>query len=164
MSAEFTHRIEDCGLTEKETLWYRESEERFEEMLHQPDTHIHEVTVTTNNYGEFLFVKVSRPAQDPNNAITFYGLGLHEQRDRWITGEWFWYSGRLYEQTKSAQVSVGYADSLIEGRKAEIAGYVAQHQQGGEGRFFETLADIADDDGVMAELEDFDNLRGDLNR
>ena len=164
MSAEFTHRFEDFGLTEKETLWYRVSEERFQEILHQPDTHIHEVTVTTNNYGEFLFVKVSRPAQDPNNAITFYGLGLHEQRDRWITGEWFWYSGRLYEQTKSAQVSVGYADSLIEGRKAEIAGYVAQHQQGGEGRYFETLADIADDDGVMAELEDFDNLRGDLNR
>lgn len=45
-----------------------------------------------------------------------------------------------------------------------IARYVAQHQQGGEGRFFETLADMADDDGVIAELEDFENLRGDLNR
>ena len=37
--------------------------------------------------------------------MTFYGLGFHEHRERWITDEWFWYQANLTPELYSKQLS-----------------------------------------------------------
>jgi hypothetical protein len=48
------------------------------------------VQPSSNDFGEFLFVTTSRPSAKDQLAITLYGLGYHEHRERWITRKWFW--------------------------------------------------------------------------
>ena len=79
------------GFTEQERLYDRVSNERFEAILNDPHTTIHEVKESTNNYGEFAFVTVSRAVEDRRECVTFYGCGFHELRKRWFVDTWFWY-------------------------------------------------------------------------
>ena len=79
------------GLTEQEQLTCRVSQEKFEEIFKDEKTYIHKVEISTNVFGEFLFVTASRPLKQGRLSMTFYGLGYHEARERWITQEWFWY-------------------------------------------------------------------------
>jgi len=78
------------GLTENEVLRWRVNQERFLEILEDEQTKIHTVTPSSNEYGDFLFVTVSR------------------------TGK--------------------------------------------QGRMFEILADLTDDDSAIAEIEDLEDL------
>jgi len=79
------------GLTEKEVLHWRVNNEHFEQIIQDIDTIIHDVKESSNNYGAFLFVSTSRKGDQGRIWMTFYGLGYHEHRERWITDEWFWY-------------------------------------------------------------------------
>ena len=72
------------GLTKKEQLNWRVNQARFEEILNDDQTIIHEIKDSTNNYGEFTFVTTSRPGDQGRISITFYGLGYHEYRELWI--------------------------------------------------------------------------------
>ncbi len=78
-------------LNEMERLDGRLSQGRFQEIVKDERTTIHRVEESCNNYGEFLFVTVSRPAAQERACVTFFGLGFHEYRERWIADEWFWY-------------------------------------------------------------------------
>ena len=69
------------GLTEQERLHWRLTSERFEEILDDENTNIHTINVSSNNYGEFLFVTTSRLGDQGRVCMAFYGLGYHQSRE-----------------------------------------------------------------------------------
>jgi hypothetical protein len=146
------------GFTEKEDLWDRVSDQRFHELIDEPQTTIHQITIDSNNYGEFLFVATSRPVGDRRVCITFYGQGFHEHRERWYTNEWSWYEAHGFPETLEKSIPKDEARELIEERRREIAPYAIDQPQSGRARLFEMLADLTDEDGAYAELEDMNDL------
>lgn len=82
---------EEFGLTEKDQLFWRVNQQRFEKILKDEKTIILDIKPDSNDFGDFLFLTTSRPANQGRICMAFYGLGFHESRERWITQEWFWY-------------------------------------------------------------------------
>jgi hypothetical protein len=146
------------GFTEHEQLYSRVSDARFRAILADDGTVIHRVDPSSNSFGEFLFVTVSRPEDGRRALVTFYGLGLHEPRDRWLVREWFWYPANPFPETMQQQVSRQDARALLEQRRQWITPFVTEEPQSERGRLFEMLADLTDDDGALAELEDLGDL------
>ena len=68
------------GFIEKERLYWRVNQERFDEIIGDEQTTIHKVHESSNMYGEFLFITTSRPGDQGRITMTFYGLGFHEHR------------------------------------------------------------------------------------
>ena len=56
------------------------------------------------------------------------------------------------------------ANELLQQRWDSIRPHVRLDTQTGWGRVFELLADLTDEDGVLAEMEDLDNLNELLGR
>src|SRR5260221_1265756 len=77
--------------TEREKLADRVGNDRFMELVSQTKVDIHEVELSTNSFGEFLFVTVSCHTEYPRHLLTFWGLGYHEYRERWIVDTWQWH-------------------------------------------------------------------------
>lgn len=150
---------EGFRLTERERLFTRVSHDRFLSFLTAPDTSIHEAQLSTNSYGEFLFVSMSRPGTEEREQYTFFGLGYHEPRDRWLTDEWFWYKTHSYSRQQQ-ELEREEVLRLIAERQADISTDVALHNRSRRGVIFEELADVSDDDSVLADFEDgaFDEL------
>ena len=94
-------------------------------------------------------------------ALTFFGLGFHEPRDRWLLDDWFWYGASLRDK-KERPLPKEAALALIEARRQAVLGYAAGQIQTERGKLFEMIADLTDDDGALAELEDLDDLLDDL--
>ena len=144
------------GLTEKEVLYWRVRNDRFKEILEDQQTLIHELKESSNNYGEFLFVTTSRLGDRDRIYITFYGLGYHEHRERWLTDEWFWYQSNLHEDQQEQLISKKEAQELLEERLADLHPFIKEDTQTEKGKFFELLADLTDEDGALAEMEDIE--------
>ncbi len=142
------------GLTEQEQLFWRVSQERFAEILKDDHTLIHKVEENSNDFGEFLFVTTSRAARQERIGMTFYGLGYHEQRERWITDEWFWYQTNLFPDLFRQRLTQEEAEELLKQRREKIGPQVRPDTQTNFGRMFEILADLTDEDGALAEMED----------
>lgn len=155
MSKERPHPAEAFGLTEREQLWDRVSHKRFMELLRDEQTRIHKAELSTNMYGEFLFVSLSRPDDKPI-GLTFYGAGFREQRERWITDEWFWYqtSAKTEEETLPKTEVI----STIQERRDEIATYAQGSTQSARGKLFEMLAELTDEDAALSEMEDLSDF------
>ncbi len=164
MSKEHPQPEEAFGFTEREKLFYRVSEARFQALLEDERTTIHRIELSANDYGEFLFVTVSlpqaanQPVGERKGVVTMFGLGLHEYRDRWITDEWFWYEAYSYPELLEQKLDKEEAQKLIEERREGIKPYMGGHQQSERGKLFEMIADMTDDDGTIAEMEDFPDL------
>lgn len=90
--------------------------------------------------------------------MTFYGLGYHEYRERWFTNEWFWYQANLFPEQLQKQLTLEEAEELLDQRRESIDPYVEEKTQTQRGRLFEMLADLTDEDGAYAEMQDFDDL------
>lgn len=91
--------------------------------------------------------------------MTFYGLGYHEYRERWITNEWFWYQANVFPKMLEQQIPKDEADQLIQQRKEGILPYVDKGTpQSPRGILFGILADLTDEDGAFAEMEDLNFL------
>jgi len=90
--------------------------------------------------------------------MTFYGLGYHEHRERWITKEWFWYQAEPFSDVLNKNISKKEAQELLKQRMEEIAPDLGQDTQSERGKLFELLADITDEDGALAEMEDLESL------
>ncbi|GAB4422337.1 MAG: hypothetical protein Kow00106_19500 [Anaerolineae bacterium] len=86
---------DEFGFTEREQLYARISHERLLEFLADPHTVVHSMHEDHNVYGEFLFLKVSRLGQAQRIWVTFWGLGYHEYRDRWLADEWFYHHSNV---------------------------------------------------------------------
>jgi hypothetical protein len=146
------------AFTEHERLWERISHERFTAILTDERTAVHHIEVSTNNYGEFLFVTMSQNVGADRQLLTFWGLGFHEQRERWLTEEWRWYETQQWRHTKPPQIPTEDAVALIQQRRDEIVTHVTPPQQSQRAQLFEILADLTDEDGAYTELEDLDWL------
>lgn len=142
--------------TEREELHDRISDARFRAMLADERTTIHSIALDTNNYGEFLFVTVSRPTDDETQSVTFWGLGFHEYRERWLTNQWRWYESTLHPKFREVHLEKDAALKVIEERRIDIGPDVgSQPSQSKRAQLFELLADLTDEDGAYMELEDF---------
>jgi len=151
---------EEFGLTKDEALFWRVKQERFEEILGDEKTTIHEIKESSNTFGEFLFVTASRKGKQSPICMTFYGLGYHVYRERWINQEWFWYQNDYRPSLLSQRIEKEEAPVLLEKRRESIQSEMKPDTQTERGRLFETLADQTDDDAAMAEMEDLDNIAG----
>jgi len=144
------------GLGEKEFLYSRVTNARFNEILEDQQTLIHEFNESSNNYGDFLFVTTSRLGDQDRIYITFFGLGYHEHRERWFTDEWFWYQSNPREYQQSQQISKEESQKLLQERLADIRPHISEGTQTEKGKLFELLADLTDEDGALAEMEDIE--------
>lgn len=149
------------GLTEGESLNSRITKERFDALLEDEQTFIHDIKESNNTHGEFLFVTTSRPGEQNRICITFYGLGYHEHRERWIDQEWFWYQSSLTPELFEKRIKKEAAKQTMAERLANITPSIEQETaQTAYGMMFELLADLTDEDGALAEMEDIDYLGG----
>lgn len=149
------------NFSDRERLYDRITGERLEAMLKEVETAVHKVELSTNTYGEFLFVTLSRPSNDSRLALTFWGLGYHEYRERWLTDEWNWYQTSLHTDDETEPLEKSEALRLLQERHEEVATYTRDGSQSRRGELFELLADLTDEDGAWAELDDLDQLFGD---
>ena len=150
--------FEIFGLTEKEVLYWRVNQARFEEILKDDQTLIHEIKDSSNNHGEFLFVTTSRPGDQGRICMTFYGHGFHEYRERWITSEWFLYQATASPDLLRQQIPRDEVKELIQQHRDNIWPDVRLDMQTNRGRLFEMLADLTDEDSAMAEFQDLEHL------
>lgn len=146
------------GFNEQEHLSVRVSRERFDEIIDDDRTIIHTIQPSSNDFGEFLFVTTSRPGTKERVAMTFYGLGYHEHRERWITEEWFWYQTEPFPSMMGQQIDKEEAKNQIRQRLESIIPNLDQSTQTRHGETFELLADLTDEDGALAEMEDLESL------
>jgi hypothetical protein len=139
--------------TERENLYDRVSHDRFMALVMQPEVDIHEIQVSSNSFGEYLFVTVSCRTEQPKKFYTFWGLGYHEHRERWITDSWQWYES----SRKDANLPVipkEEAYTQIKEREAFVRANAFPTQQSHRAQLYEVVADLTDEDGALAELED----------
>ncbi len=148
----------DPTFTRHEELVNRVTDERFRAFLDDPQATIHRVEISSNSYGSFLFVTLSRQRDERRECLTFFGLGFHEYRERWFTKDWFWYRGNWYPELREQQLSREEADALIQERLDDIRPDVTAEPPSRHGRLFELLADLTDEDGALAELEDLGDV------
>ena len=146
------------GFSEEERLKWRVDQERFLEILNDEQAKIHSIQESSNNFGEFLFVTISKAGERGRICMTFYGLGFHEYRERWFTDEWFWYQANPFQETLRQKIEKDEAEDLIRQRRETITPDVKEDTQTERGKLFELLADLTDEYGALAELEDLDNL------
>jgi hypothetical protein len=90
--------------------------------------------------------------------MTFYGLGYHEHRERWITKEWFWYQANVFPNMTQQIIDKEKVKEMVRQRLESISPYASQHNQSRRGKVFDMLADLTDDDGALAEMEDLESL------
>lgn len=156
MSKEAPQPHDPFDFTETERLYERISHARFTAFLTDERTAVHHIEVSSNNYGEFLFVTMSHQAGQDRNFMTFWGLGFHEQRERWLIDEWRWYETYQFRQQIPQKIAPEDAQAWIQERRDEIAPHVTPTHQSKRAKLFEILADLTDEDGATSELEDLD--------
>lgn len=147
---------DEYGLNRNEQLFDRVSHHRLMGFLEDETTQIHRIEASHNNYGEFLFIWTSRPGQDRRIWVTFYGAGYHEYRERWLAEEWFWYQGNPLPDKLQQQLDRDEVVEQVKQRMEEIRPYQQRQSQSGRGKLFEMVADLTDEDGALAELEDLE--------
>src|SRR5258707_6581682 len=116
MGKELTQPTEGFGFTEREQHNERINDKRFRAILADERTAVHHIEVSSNNFGEFLFVTVSQSRGQERQFVTFWGAGFHEYRERWLTNEWRWYITQEVLQTIPQKISPEDARALIQAR------------------------------------------------
>lgn len=139
--------------TEREKLYDRVSHDRFMALVMQPDVDIHEIQESTNSFGEYLFVTVSCRTEQPKKVYTFWGLGYHEHRERWIADRWQWYESQRKQETLPVLVKED-AYRQIKEREAFIKANATPSKPSPRARLYELLADLTDEDGALSEMDD----------
>ncbi len=141
------------SFTERENLYDQVSHDRFMALMLQPDVDIHEVKEDSNSFGEYLFVTVSCRTEQPKKLRTFWGLGYHEHRERWIADSWQWYESQRSTQSQPV-LDKDEAYSQIKEREAFVRANATPSEQSPRAQLYEVLADLTDEDGALSELED----------
>lgn len=141
------------SFTEREKLYDHISHNRFMALMEQTDVNIHEIQESTNSFGEYLFVTVSCRSEQPKLLYTFWGLGYHEYRERWITNTWQWYESQQ-NPSKKAVLPKDEAIMQIKERAAFVRANATPTQQSRQAQLYELMADLTDEDGALSELED----------
>ena len=142
------------GITDEEVSRWRISDDKLKEILANPNTTVHKIEINENNYGEFLFITTGRGAGLQRTCMTFWGLGYHEYRERWIHQEWFWHQTPTDFVDPLAKLPLEEAEKFLEERLEEISPEISEDTQTEVGRLFEALADMTDDDAALSEMQD----------
>ena len=154
MSPEAPKPEVDFHFTENERLFDRISHRRFLSLISNPKVVINLIKEDGNSFGEFLFVTVTQRKQEEGRPLTFYGLGYHEQRERWIHEYWRWYES--YLDTEGKVVPKKKAMEQIKEREEWVKGMAASEPRPTRrAEMYALLADLTDEDGAMIEMEDF---------
>lgn len=148
-------RREAEWLTDAEQLDERLNHSRLVGVLQRRDVIVHTVKDDHNAFGEFLFVTVSRKTTHPK-AITFYGLGYHEYRERWLVNDWRFYESVLLNPTGLEVLSKAEALKIIAEREAEVRREAKPELRSGQALLYELLAELGDEDSALADMEDMD--------
>lgn len=149
------------GFTRTERLYDFIGHGRFLALLKDEQTTIHEAQVSTNNYGEFLFVTASRHEGDRQEVVSFWGLGFHDRRDRYVLDEWRWYTSELGKAEHNL-LEKDEVLTLIDERRSELRQQAQRYQQSASGMFFEHLAELTDEDAAATEMDDLGEMLDDL--
>jgi hypothetical protein len=146
------------GLSDKEAAWWRLTDARFREIIFKPQTIIHRVSASSNSHGDFLFVTTSRLVPQGRVGMTFFGMGYHEQSDRWITDEWYWFQTTIQPHMLKERITKEETEKLLEQRKEIIKSNLqgVTRKQQGEGH--EILADLKKVDSALVEMGDLASL------
>jgi hypothetical protein len=75
-----------------------------------------------------------------------------------VYNEWFWYQASPYKETLRQKIEKDEAEDLILQRRVTIAPDVQVDTQTERGKLFELLADLTDEDGALAEMQDQDDI------
>lgn len=141
------------SFTEREKLYDNVSHKRLLALMMQPDIDVHEVEPSSNSFGEYLFVTLSCRAEQPKKLWTFWGLGYHEYRERWITDSWQWFES--YRQAGEMPIIPKQeAYNQINERESFVRAQVNPAKPSRSAQMYELLAEFTDEDGALAELED----------
>ena len=151
------------GFTEQELLKWRVSDERLKEILNLEMTTVHAIKESTNIYGEFMFVTASRLAGLQRIGMTFYGLGYHEHRERWVIDEWFWYQTSPSSEIVRSTISKDEAETVLQERLERIRPEIRLDTQTNYGFLFEKFADQTDDDAALAVMQTLGDLSDESN-
>ena len=151
---EWQKPYEAFGITEAEVIRWRVTDERLKEILANPNTTTHKIELSTNTFGEFLFLTASRGSGPQRIYMTFYGMGFHEYRERWISEEWFWYQTQENQVDTQSKMTMEEVTEKLEQRLTDISPHLGQDTQTEIGWMFEQLADLTDEDGALAEMQD----------
>ena len=140
------------GLTDEEATRLRVTDERLKGILANPNTTPQSLKLSTNTFGEFLFLTASRGVGPQRTYMTFYGLGYHKYRERWISNEWFWYQSQESMVDFSTPISEEEVIKQLKERLAEISPHLGKDTQTERGRIFGHNADLFDDDAALGFL------------
>jgi hypothetical protein len=145
----------DCfQFTEKEQLDDRISRARFMALVDDPNVDVNDIKVSTNAFGEFMFVTLSCRTKPGSEPLTFYGLGYHEQRERWITGYWRWYES-IFDAKELGVIPKSEAKAQIQEREDFTrAGAATSPIPSQRAQLYSLMAHLTDEDGALTELED----------
>lgn len=141
-------------LTDKEHLWDKISYDRMKELLNDPKIVVLDYSIDYNSYGEFFFITLKHK-DDDEKYFTFFGLGLHEGRNRWMD-EFTFYTMYKNDYTKYPMPSK--AETMIslndwEGEfKRQRKNYIERYGNK-PNRLYEEIADMSDDDFAMSQLD-----------
>ncbi len=72
--------------------------------------------------------------------------------------EWFWYQTSLHTELLRQQIPKEEAQRMIQEHHQNILPHIRPDTQTERGKLFEMLADLTDDDGALAEMEDWGDL------
>ena len=155
-SERYRHKrpYEIFGISEDEVTRWRVSDERLNETLADPNTTTNKARLSSNTYGEFMFVTASRGKGTGRICMTFYSYGYHQFRERWITEEWFWHQTSADMISPADKLPFEEAQEILSERLTEISPHLDEDTQTDLGRMFEALADMTDDDAALAEMQD----------
>ncbi len=164
IAAELTPSNAPFVLTDDEHFARQLTHARFAALFHHPATRLLGIEVSTNLYGEWLFVTLLLDADTDTNThpLTFWGLGYHSSRERWLTGEWHWhqaFSPALAAETPDKAHAWREVGERLAHCQAEA---VAAPAPGRRASLYALLADLTDEDGALSELEDLDALGIDI--
>ena len=82
-------------------------------------------------------------------------LPYHEYRERWIDGSWSWYeTQRPFENIVPKEDAV----AQIEARRNDVRSWNKHQQPSKRAELYSLLADLTDEDGAIAEMDDLGDL------
>ncbi len=157
MTREYHHYhrpYEVFGITEEEVSRWRVNNESLNEILSNNKTIVHTVKLSSNLYGEFLFLTCSRGTGAERACMTFYGLGYHKYRERWLSEEWFCY--HIHPSLFAVHKTVSKEDTgeVLAQRLVDIQSHLVENTQTERGKQFGILANLTDDDVALSVLRD----------
>lgn len=138
-------------LNENENLFNKVSYRRLIEILNKDEVNILRFTKSTNSYGSFQFINIQ--INDCKEYLTFYGLGLHEYRNRYYIDEFHVYSNYNIEKNVEILDKIQVIKDLKKlYRKIRKDTRSIKLNRTTDDVMFDQLADMADDDAVISFL------------